>query len=145
MSASFLVAVDFSTLTDRTVAFAVRQASRRHGDRLDLLHVITSSSAIPTLGHPAAQDVLDQVTSEDEQVARRTLGVLMNATVPPELRGKPIVGRGTPADVICATARDGYEMVVLSTHGRTGLQHMLLGSVAERVVRYCTVPVLVVR
>jgi nucleotide-binding universal stress UspA family protein len=52
---------------------------------------------------------------------------------------------GVPATEIVRLARDGFDLVVLGTHGRTGFQHALLGSVAERVVRRSPVPVLTVR
>jgi nucleotide-binding universal stress UspA family protein len=48
--------------------------------------------------------------------------------------------------VILAIAEEGtYDLIVMGTHGRTGLSHVLLGSVAERVVRRATCPVLTVR
>ena len=65
--------------------------------------------------------------------------------IPKKLRGRTLLRRGPTAETICAVAEDGYEMVVVSTRGRSGLAHVLLGSVAERVVRHATVPVLVVR
>ncbi len=50
------------------------------------------------------------------------------------------------AQEICTYAKEhGVDIVVLATHGRSGLQHLLLGSVAEKVVRSCPVPVLTVR
>jgi nucleotide-binding universal stress UspA family protein len=53
---------------------------------------------------------------------------------------------GFPSEVITAAATDlGADLVVMSTHGRTGLSHLLLGSVAERVIRSTVCPVLVVR
>ena len=50
-----------------------------------------------------------------------------------------------PGCTICDVAAKGYELVVVSTNGRTGLSHILIGSVAERVVRHAPIPVLVVR
>lgn len=53
---------------------------------------------------------------------------------------------GTPWFEICQyVERNGIDLVVIATHGRSGLRHVLLGSVAERVVRHATCPVLVVR
>ena len=49
------------------------------------------------------------------------------------------------ADSVASARRAGYELVIVSTRGRTGLAHVLIGSVAERVVRHSPVPVLVVR
>lgn len=52
----------------------------------------------------------------------------------------------SPADAICERAKTtGVDLIVLSTHGRTGLAHMLIGSVAERVVRHAPCPVLTLR
>ena len=144
MSAPFLVAVDFSSLTDRTIRFAVRQAEGSRGNPIDLLHVVSGTS-VPTLGHPAAQDLAEQVSNQEERAAQQRLEQLMNTLVPEDLRRNAIVRKGPPWEVICSTAKRGYELVVVSTHGRTGLQHILLGSVAERVVRHSSIPVLVVR
>jgi nucleotide-binding universal stress UspA family protein len=52
---------------------------------------------------------------------------------------------GYPAETICDYAqREGLDMIVMSTHGRTGFMHVLIGSVAEHVVRHAHSPVLVV-
>lgn len=52
---------------------------------------------------------------------------------------------GPPAQRITETAQnEAADLIVMGTHGRTGLRHMLIGSVAERVVRHATCPVLVV-
>ena len=72
------------------------------------------------------------------------LGELM-ATVPTAIQGKKVLRRGPPAETVCEVSALGYELVVVSTHGRTGLSHILIGSVAERVVRRAPIPVLVVR
>ena len=64
--------------------------------------------------------------------------------VPEALRGDKLLRSGDPQTHICKEAVD-YELLVVATHGRTGLQHMLLGSVAEEVVRKAPIPVLVVR
>lgn len=56
------------------------------------------------------------------------------------------VATGNPADAIVRVARErGVHLIVMGTHGRTGLQHVLLGSVAEKVVRLAHCPVLTVR
>jgi nucleotide-binding universal stress UspA family protein len=56
------------------------------------------------------------------------------------------VAAGDPADTIVRIARERHvDLIVMGTHGRTGLQHVLLGSVAERVVRLAPCPVLTLR
>jgi universal stress protein A len=51
---------------------------------------------------------------------------------------------GSPAVEICNAANEDVDLIVISTHGRTGLGHLLIGSVAERVVRHACCPVLVI-
>jgi nucleotide-binding universal stress UspA family protein len=56
------------------------------------------------------------------------------------------VATGRPADSICEhAATEKFDLIVMGTHGRTGLSHTLMGSVAERVVRKAPCPVLTVR
>ena len=56
------------------------------------------------------------------------------------------VAFGDPAlEIIDFVGREGIDMVAMTTHGRSGLQHMLLGSVAENVLRGLNVPVLLIR
>lgn len=66
--------------------------------------------------------------------------------VPKSVRVTSLVGRGRAADVIVNTAEEkGVDLIVLSTHGHTGLNRLLMGSVAEHVVRHAKCPVYVVR
>jgi nucleotide-binding universal stress UspA family protein len=79
--------------------------------------------------------------------AERDLGTFLDDAA---RRGKPVHDSrsiaGNPVHVITDTAKnDGYDLIVLGTHGRTGLSRALIGSVAERVVRHAPCPVLTVR
>ena len=137
-----LVGVDFSELTPVTLDYATRLAQGRNA-KIDLLHVLLGS--LPA--HAAANappGILDKIRSDEEVGALRELELLM-AGIPEPVRGRILLRRGAPAAALCEVAADGYEMVLVSTHGRTGLSHMLIGSVAERVVRHAPIPVLVVR
>ena len=59
---------------------------------------------------------------------------------------RPLLRDGVAADIIPSTAAElGADLIVLGTHGRKGAQHLLLGSIAERVVRSAACPVLTVR
>ncbi len=57
---------------------------------------------------------------------------------------KKIVRKGVPANEIVAVSKD-YDLIVMGTLGRTGLSHFLVGSVAEKVVRFASCPVLIIR
>ncbi|MFT7521969.1 MAG: nucleotide-binding universal stress UspA family protein [Kiritimatiellia bacterium] len=140
MDRPFLVAVDFSPYTKRNIDYAVSLASTKR-NRIDLITVVKPPPI--ARGGPGraiyAQALRDRLAGVKPGIEDLLL------TVPEELRGECIVRDGLPADVICNVAKDGYGMVVLGTHGRSGFRHALLGSVAENVVRNCTIPTLVVR
>ena len=141
--APILVAVDFSHLSPRSVEYAVRLARGRNR-KIDLLHVAMHTLPAHAQAH-APTEVLEQIRRGEEVSALRELESLMGSLVPDDLRGEILLRRWPAADTICSTASEGYELVVVSTRGRTGLAHVLIGSVAERVVRHSAVPVLVVR
>lgn len=137
-----LVAVDFSPLSLRALQYAVDFVSGSER-RIDLLHV--AQGALPA--HAAARapaELLEQIREQEDAAARVELQRFMEA-VPEAHRGQQLIRRGPAAETICEVANDGYEMVVVSTHGRTGLSQFFIGSVAERVVRLAPTPVLVVR
>lgn len=142
MAERFLVCVDFSPLTDKTLQRAVKLAQPGQV-AIDLLHIVPPPRAA-SRGSFAARQIVEQAQKASRSSAAKRVAELMQ-TIPPELQGEVVVLDGIPADEITAFAKKGYDMVVLATHGRTGMSHALLGSVAERVVRYSSIPVLVVR
>ncbi len=74
-----------------------------------------------------------------ERVAGEFLGDVSEVTV-------ELIDDESPARAICRRAEEiGADLIVIATHGRAGLKHLLIGSVAERVVRHSTVPVLTLR
>ena len=89
---------------------------------------------------------LTQLMVNIEKQARQAL----DEVLPPELRGKLpaeyILRKGVPfVEILHCAGQVKADMIVLGTHGRTGLKHALFGSVAEKVVRKATCPVLSVR
>lgn len=118
-----LVPVDFSASARPIVEYA-RGIAKDRGASVTLLHVGGSPS-------PAAEKDLETLAA-----------LVREAGVPVDSRLVP----GTAARVILVTAREiGADLVVIGTHGRTGLRQVLLGSVAEDVVRYCPCPVVTLR
>ncbi len=135
-----LCAVDFSEpsrLAMRTAA----ELARTGGASLTLQHVYESPvhvappAMIPAIVQKAVTH--GQNTLGDWQAEAKRLGVDDVRVVWTE---------GTPWHEIAKRAREyGHDLIVLGTHGRTGLQHALIGSVAERVVRHASCPVLTIR
>lgn len=105
------------------------------GDRKLFLLYVAEITSIQGRGH---HRTLDEARTALEEFAGRE--------VSPELGMRMVVRTGSAAEEIKRFAEDeGADLVVMATHGRTGLRHMVLGSVAEKVVRISSVPVLTVK
>jgi len=139
---SILSATDFSEAADRASQFA-RSLSRIFEAEYHLLHVVV------LLDDPHLEDThrhrLEELVAQGDDARQRDLE--NSAEDQPGLEIRPHMVRGlAPAEVIVETASNlGNDLIVVGTHGRRGLSHFLLGSVAERVVRTAAVPVLTVR
>jgi nucleotide-binding universal stress UspA family protein len=137
-----LVPVDFSECSRKALQYAVPLA-RQFGGGLLLVYVMPVHYFVGSEFGPVDVPVPEQELLRNSE---RELGRLAEqetgGRVPTEIR----VCRGQPVHEIVRVAREeGADMILLSTHGHTGLKHVLLGSVAENVVRYAPCPVLVVR
>jgi len=137
-----LVPHDLSPSATRALALAAALA-REHRGELTVLHVITPYQ--PVLGFPEGvtwnlreEDIITAARRSLEQIVARALG---GARTP---RTRCRVVLGDPFQRIIGAAR-GADSIVIATAGRTGLSHLLIGSVAEKVVRHAPVPVLSVR
>lgn len=142
-----LVPLDGSTLAEKALDYAISLA-QHYGARLDLLEVVPIA-VWEWEGEMRAErpEMVDQVqekeTTEASDYLRRkeadvqAQGLAVNAYV---VRGQSI------AEAIIDTCEElECDVIVMSTHGLTGLQRWLIGSVAERVVRHATVPVFLIR
>jgi len=140
---TILVPIDFSPSADQAMAWAMDLA-RRYGASLIVAHVLQP------VAWPASPDGLMLTPTDLLATTRRELDASLERTrASIEAAGigaKAALLDGTPAAEIAALARRaGADLIVMGTHGRTGLQHALLGSVAEKVVRTAPCPVLTVR
>ncbi|MFN7147596.1 MAG: universal stress protein [Myxococcota bacterium] len=146
MFTSILVPVDFSEGSSAALRLAVRLA-RAHKARLTLLHVGVTAQAVgvETFGMPVPQvfvELNDQLARERQHALEK----LAREEVPEDVPRALVVRDGYPPEEILAQAETGgHDLLVMATHGRTGLKRVLLGSVAERVLRSCPIPVLVTR
>ena len=136
-----LVPHDFSEHATRALRLATDLAARHRG-RLLVLHAITPFT--PVSAFPAAEEMVwippaDLVANE-----RRRLDALVKRALKGRVRADVRVIVGDPFQQIVAASR-GTTLIVMATAGRTGLSHLLIGSVAEKVVRHAPVPVLTLR
>lgn len=136
-----LVPLDFSLTSLRALNVAVPLV-RASGAHCDLLHVIEPK--VPFAGLDGAMLAAPMPASASD-VQRQLLRVC-ERFVPAALDTTLLVAEGRPAATIVERAQArAADLIVLSTHGRTGLKRLWLGSTAEQVVRHATCPVLVVR
>jgi nucleotide-binding universal stress UspA family protein len=141
-----LVAIDFSDASVRALRLAVSVA-RAEGGSVSVVHVGVAPAGDAndpwtTAISPAIQDLAARMAAETAHRLER----LVRDEVPEVLRGDVLVREGSPPTAIVEQVRAGHhDVVVMGTHGHTGLERALLGSVAERVLRHSPVPVLVTR
>ena len=136
-----LVPLDFSPPSGRALRFA-REWAERFQAHVHLLHVIE-----PTVAVAEGGTVPIGITQRDlVGRARTALQELAQQEFPATLSVSIEVRKGAPYDQIVAAAREQKaDIIIVATHGRTGLKHTLLGSTAERVVRHASCPVLTLR
>lgn len=138
-----LVPTDFSPGAEEALAWAQALGGAFKADVV-LLYVldltIAALAGFPSSMAmvPAAGELLDRIRAESEQEMAK-----LAARVP---GARSMIREGSPRAVILEVAREvGADLIVMGTHGRTGLTHVFFGSVAEHVVRHSRIPVLTVR
>lgn len=138
-----LVPTDFSECSERARAYACELATRFSAE-LHLLHVVTPI-ALPGYTGPVPGPLPDEVLYP-EVGARRELDQWNDPAFEEITRVTRSAISGTPFVEIVRYARNqNVDLIVMGTHGRSGLVHALLGSVTEKVVRKAPCPVLTVR
>jgi len=140
---SILVPTDFSSMSDVAIDYATTLAASL-GATVHLIHVLD-----PLVSSQMPWEAQTETAARHErlyQTGRARLAVLSATIDERRVQATSEVRSGTPATEIAHAAADyGADLIVMATHGRTGLPHLLLGSVAEHVIRHTTCPVLVVR
>jgi nucleotide-binding universal stress UspA family protein len=140
-----LVPTDFGTASEAALACA-RELATRFEARLSLLHVVEDPMVAgvwtPEVYVGASAELRDTLLRD----ARQRLDQSLTAEERDRFRATIDVRIGTAADAIGEFARENaFDLIVMGTHGRRGLAHMFLGSVAERLVRTAPCPVLTIR
>jgi universal stress protein A len=141
---SILAPTDFSAHSEKAMRYACGLAERV-GAELHLLHIL--SEILPAGPDPLLMPVMPpEYYEENEQRARETLSRLLDPAWGSPRSVVTTVRWGSPVESIVNYADEQkIDLIVIATHGRTGLSHVLLGSVAERIVREAPCPVLTIR
>jgi len=135
-----LVPTDFSDCSKQAITYACELAKRFSGE-LQLLHVaVPHAMPMPYVGAVSEQ------AFHPEETAKKALEELEDSEFDQVSRVERAVRTGTPfVEIVRHAKENDIDLIVLGTHGRSGLVHALIGSVAERVVRKSPCPVLTVR
>ena len=157
-----LVPTDFSAIAEHALHYAIEEATL-HGAKMTLLHVMQSHTHTevyyisgapggrmgydPALGGhlPGPRPPVPTTVRHDYNEEALTR---LQDMIPPALAGacEVAITQGDPAEAIVRVVRERHaDLIVMGTHGRTGLRHAFLGSVAEKVVRLAPCPVLTVK
>ena len=140
---NILVATDFSEPSAVAMAYG-RDLARSYRARLHVLHVVED---VTVRYSTEVAFALPEIQADLEKAARRDLEALITDDDRKTLEVTPVVATGVNlAQAVVDYAREqAIDLIVTGTHGRGAVKHLLMGSVAERIVRTAPCPVLTVR
>jgi nucleotide-binding universal stress UspA family protein len=146
MFVRILVPIDYSPSSRRSAEYALSLAAKV-GATVDIVHVWDKptyvSDAVMVRRPGEEQRSLSELIRENAESDMKEF--IAGLAVPPGVALDHRLCSGEPVSTLIAELKKGgHQLVVLGTHGRTGLSHVLLGSVAERLIRHSPVPVLTV-
>jgi universal stress protein A len=141
-----LVPTDFSEYSDKALAQAV-DIARKYNSKIYLLHVIDQGVQQCVVDYCLADEVVKQIEKEGFNTAQEKLKKELSKLS--GMKGLDVeydVKQGVPYDVIIKEQKEKeIDLIVIASHGKTGLMKYFMGSVAERVLRDAKSPVLLVR
>lgn len=135
---NILFATDFSRCSESALPFA-RAIARGYGSTLHLVHIIGEEPMVGPLGVPIRDP------EPEREAARLQMDRLTRSANLQDVLHTVTLERGEVWDVVARLTRELHvDLIVLGTHGRRGLKHFVMGSVAERIFRHANCPVLTV-
>ena len=139
-----LVPVDFSSYSQEALTYA-RELADLYGAGLQVLHTIEEPTQPYFYTFGGGLSAVEQIEALQEK-ADEALDKLLEDSDGPEVPYEKFIATGRPATEIARFAEEhGSELVVIATHGLTGLERLLVGSTAEQVVRHAPCPVFTVK
>jgi universal stress protein A len=141
-----LVPVDYSTHSANALSYAGILAER-FNSKIEVIHVwdrppYVSDAVIVTRTEVHAGRSVPELIRENAE--REMQEFLDSCELPPSVHLTHHLVDGQPTRKILECAKQGYQLLVMGTHGRSGFRHLVLGSVAERIVQLSPVPVVTI-
>ena len=137
-----LVPIDFSSYSKNALQYAVPLA-RKFQAELVLVYVVEptvypADFSFGQVGFPSVEEELRQRGSEE-------LAKLIEEQIPRPVSARKVIRTGKPyLEILEAAKVEGAEMIVIATHGHSGVEHLLFGSAAEKVIKKAKCPVVVI-
>lgn len=133
-----LIAIDNSPAAEKVVLSGFQLATRLHVD-IALLSVVDTSFLMGD-GGVSPKEIANEIRDDFKDVHQ-----MFKEKIFKEFKVWAFVEEGKPYEIILKIANEwNADLIVLGTHGRTGLSHLLMGSVAEKVIRHSTKPLFVI-
>ncbi len=140
---TILVPIDFSDNSKKALRYAIPFAQQFNAS-LILAYIVEPTIYPSDFGF--GQIGFPDVEKELHEKALSEMATLRDSIIPPGLRTVTLVGTGIPFVEITQFAKEHeVDIIIVATHGRTGVEHILFGSTAEKIIRKAPCPVLVVR
>ncbi len=139
MFKKILCPVDFGDISMNAANNAINLASEIKGE-ITFIHV-TDIQALQNIGDLSGGGInnLDLLIEEEKPI----LSKLKDACEKKGIKVKTVLTHGEPVSIILETIKEGgYDLIIMGTHGKTGFKRLVLGSIAENVVRKSNIPVL---
>lgn len=138
-----LVPIDFSDYSKESLRYAVN-FSKIFNSELILIYVIEPVVYPPDFS--MGQIAIPSVNLEMDKRASEELSNLAKKEIPQEIKTKTLVKTGKPfIEIINSASEEKVDLIIIATHGHSGVEHILFGSTAEKVVRKAPCPVLTLR
>ncbi|MDH3267409.1 MAG: universal stress protein [Ignavibacteria bacterium] len=140
---NILVPVDFSNYSKNTLAYA-SEIAQSYNSRLQVLHIIEETMH-PAFSLSGKSSIFDLIPGIEDDCRKRTEKMVKDVVSNKIKADIFIKGGNAASDIIKFAKEKSTDLIVIATHGLTGLEHMLLGSVTEKVVRMAHCPVFTVK
>jgi nucleotide-binding universal stress UspA family protein len=138
-----LVPIDFSDYSKSSLRYAVNFANQFNAE-ICLIYVLEPVIYPPDFS--MGQIAIPSINTEWDERAKEELEKLAKTEIPEGIDVKTILKNGKPfLEIIDTASEENIDLIIIATHGHTGVEHILFGSTAEKVVRKAPCPVLTLR
>lgn len=138
-----LVPIDFSDYSKSALRYAINFAKCFKAE-MHLIYVVEPVIYPPDFS--MGQIAIPSVNAEWDERAKDELAKLAKSEIPEDVKVKTIIKTGKPfIEIIETAAEEDIDLIIIATHGHSGVEHILFGSTAEKVVRKAPCPVLTLR